>query len=154
PAVAEVPHLLQSDAELLDLVDAWYAAHLDGTRIVVDRGAFAFRIMGVERESPTNLTHAGRGTQASLPVVTLLLGIAYRRFPAEFVVVEEPEAHLHPSAHGSMADLAIAAARCSQLLIETHSENFVLRLRRRIADRTIKLDDLRLYYVTESHAVK
>jgi AAA ATPase-like protein len=154
PTVAETPHLLQSDADLLDLVDGWYVANLDGARIVVDRAAFAFRIMGLERQSPTNLTHAGRGTQASLPVVTLLLGIANQRFPARFVVVEEPEAHLHPSAHGSMADLAIAAARCSQLLVETHSENFILRLRRRIADRTISLNDLRLYYVTESRVVR
>ena len=53
--------------------------------------------------------------------------------------VEEPELHLHPSAHALVADLFLQAATSDgsrvRFLVETHSETFLLRLRRRIAGR-------------------
>jgi predicted ATPase len=51
-------------------------------------------------------------------------------------IVEQPELHLHPAAHAGLADLYLSALRASRakFIVETHSENFVLRLRRRIAE--------------------
>ncbi|MFI1646623.1 DUF3696 domain-containing protein [Streptomyces avidinii] len=67
-------------------------------------------------------------------------------------IVEEPELHLHPSAHASIADLYIEAARESNVrfLVETHSENFLLRLRRRVAERKLSPEDLSIYFVEQA----
>ncbi|MEV8348590.1 DUF3696 domain-containing protein [Streptomyces niveus] len=66
-------------------------------------------------------------------------------------IVEEPELHLHPSAHASIADLYIDAVQASSVrfLVETHSENFLLRLRRRVAEGRLSPADLRVYFVEQ-----
>ncbi|NEY32381.1 AAA family ATPase [Streptomyces sp. PRKS01-65] len=66
-------------------------------------------------------------------------------------IVEEPELHLHPSAHASLADLYIEAARETNVrfLVETHSENFLLRLRRRVAEQRLRSEDLSVYFVEQ-----
>ncbi|WP_424211884.1 DUF3696 domain-containing protein [Streptomyces sp. BI20] len=66
-------------------------------------------------------------------------------------VVEEPELHLHPSAHASIADLYIDAAQNSSVrfMVETHSENFLLRLRRRVAEGRLAPEDLKVYFVEQ-----
>jgi hypothetical protein len=49
-----------------------------------------------------------------------------------------------------MADLVITCAHRSQVIIETHSENFILRLRRRIAEGLIARTDVALVYLDEA----
>lgn len=54
------------------------------------------------------------------------------------IVVEEPETHLHPAAHGDLAERFVDSFiedSNKRYLIETHSQNFVLRLRRLIAEK-------------------
>lgn len=64
-------------------------------------------------------------------------------------IVEEPELHLHPSAHADVADLFLSASKHTDVrfLIETHSETFLLRLRRRIAEGRVKPEEISLYFV-------
>ncbi len=69
-----------------------------------------------------------------------------RSIPAHGVayadMLEQPEIHLHPSAQSALADVMIDAInskengsdRNIQLIIETHSEHFLRRLQRRIAE--------------------
>ncbi|MCB5178462.1 AAA family ATPase [Streptomyces antimicrobicus] len=67
-------------------------------------------------------------------------------------IVEEPELHLHPSAHAAIADLYVDAVQESKVrfLVETHSENFLLRLRRRVAERKLAPEDMKIYFVEQS----
>ncbi|MFB8246589.1 DUF3696 domain-containing protein [Streptomyces sp. NPDC055952] len=67
-------------------------------------------------------------------------------------IVEEPELHLHPSAHAAIADLYVDAVQESQVrfLVETHSENFLLRLRRRVAERKLAPKDVKIYFVEQA----
>jgi predicted ATPase len=56
--------------------------------------------------------------------------------------MEQPEIHLHPSAQAALADVMIDALKSReggsdrniQLIIETHSEHFLRRIQRRIAE--------------------
>ena len=60
--------------------------------------------------------------------------------------MEQPEIHLHPSAQSALADVMIdvinsresGTDRNIQLIIETHSEHFLRRLQRRIAEGSVK----------------
>jgi len=56
---------------------------------------------------------------------------------------------LHPAAHGSLAQRFVESLedKNKSYLIEAHSENLVLRMRRLIAEGLLNKDDLGVYYV-------
>ncbi len=87
------------------------------------------RSAGVRR--PLNLRNVGVGISQVLPVIVLTL-LAER---SSLVLLEQPELHLHPLGQQSLADFFIAMVRSGrQLIIETHSDHLVSRLRRRVAE--------------------
>jgi hypothetical protein len=70
----------------------------------------------------------GSGVSQVLPVITLCLLAANKR--STLAIIEQPELHLHPNLQRKMADMfAVMAANGVRLLIETHSEYLVTRLR-------------------------
>lgn len=85
-----------------------------------------------------DLPDVGFGISQVLPVIVQCFYA-----PAESILfIEQPELHLHPRAQAHLADLFIEVlASCEkskerniQLVIETHSEHFLSRLQRRIAE--------------------
>lgn len=66
-------------------------------------------------------------------------------------IIEEPELHLHPSAQAMLADLYVRAVGNQRVrfLVETHSETFLLRLRRRVAEGELDADRLALYFIDD-----
>lgn len=83
---------------------------------------------GVGRE--VDLTSVGVGVSQVLPVVLLCLLAE----PGTLVILEQPELHLHPKLQQNLADFLLACARAGrQLVVETHSEHLVNRLRYQIA---------------------
>ncbi len=98
------------------------------------------------------LTDVGFGVSQVLPA---LVQAFYA--PANSVVwMEQPEIHLHPRVQSSLADAFICAVqaweggspRGTQLIVESHSEHFLSRLQRRVADGTIAKQDVAIYFVT------
>lgn len=84
---------------------------------------------GVESELP--LPSVGVGVSQVLPVVVLCLLAE----PGSVILLEQPELHLHPGLQQRLADFFIAVAESGrQLIVETHSEYFVSRLRRRVVE--------------------
>ncbi|MBL8170423.1 MAG: AAA family ATPase [Acidobacteria bacterium] len=88
-----------------------------------------------------NLRDVGYGASQVLPVVLQALFAP----PSAFVIVEQPELHLHPEAQAKLADLFIESVndtrnddgRASRFyLLETHSETLFLRLRVELARTT------------------
>lgn len=90
------------------------------------------------------LTDVGFGISQVLPVITLLQYVPER----STVLIEQPEIHLHPLAQANLADLVINAVRTRniQVIIESHSEHFLLRLQRRIAEGEIDHSNVKLYF--------
>lgn len=68
--------------------------------------------------------------------------------------MEQPEIHLHPQVQAELADVFISAirsrengsARNVQLIVESHSEHFLNRLQRRIAEGDITPNDVAIYF--------
>jgi predicted ATPase len=149
----EVPYILRSRRRLLNAVDEWFQKYFDRSSVSIDQAAFAFRLVETRDDLAVNFAQSGRGPQSSLPIVTLLLAVASGMKRSPLVIVEEPEAHLHPSVHGDIADLVLSCAKRSQIIVETHSENFLLRLRRRIAEGLIENNEIALYFIDDAHNV-
>jgi predicted ATPase len=80
-----------------------------------------------------DLTSVGTGVSQVLPVIVLCL-VAQ---PGQLILLEQPELHLNPGLQQHLADFFLAMVRSGrQLLVETHSEYMVTRLRRRVAEDT------------------
>lgn len=96
------------------------------------------------------LADMGFGVSQLLPVLVQ----AFYAQPNSTLWLEQPETHLHSQVQAGLADLLIAAtqarengqARNMQIVVESHSEHFLNRLQRRIAEGVISHEDVALYF--------
>jgi predicted ATPase len=97
------------------------------------------------------LTDVGFGVSQVLPVIVESFYVPAR----SIVLFEQPEIHLHPRVQADLADLFVDAVgarehnepRDCQFIIESHSEHFLRRLQRLIAEEKIAKADTALYFV-------
>jgi predicted ATPase len=97
-----------------------------------------------------DLPDVGFGISQVLPVLVQ----CFYAPPGSIILMEQPEIHLHPNAQSALADVMIdvinskenGADRNIQLIIETHSEHFLRRLQRRIAEDTIPQEKVSAYF--------
>ncbi len=109
-------------------------------------------LLQVHPDSPeVKLTDVGFGVSQVLPPLVQ----AFYAPLNSIVWMEQPELHLHPSVQANLADVFISAIQANedgkprnvQLIVESHSEHFLTRLQRRIAEGRIALRDIAVYFV-------
>jgi len=104
-------------------------------------------VEGVDRD--LDLTTVGVGVSQALPIV--VLGLIAER--GSLLLFEQPELHLHPDVQAALGDFFLALVKAGrQVVLETHSEYLINRLRRRQAvDETSGPADLvRLFFFERS----
>ena len=90
------------------------------------------RLKGVKR----NLIDVGYGVSQALPLLTELL----RSGAPRMFLLQQPEVHLHPSAQAELGSLFCnIAAQDRQLIVETHSDYILDRVRMDIRDKKTDL---------------
>jgi hypothetical protein len=102
------------------------------------------------------ITDVGVGVSQVLPAVVE----AFYCPPNATVWMEQPEIHLHPQVQAELADVFISAIharengtpRNIQLVIESHSEHFLNRLQRRIAEEVLKAEEVAIYFASRGTA--
>ncbi|MDZ8201865.1 AAA family ATPase [Microbacterium sp. SSW1-59] len=100
---------------------------------------FDLRLGGSVRD----LTSVGVGVSQALPLLVGLLSAPHD----SIFIVEQPELHLHPAVQARLADFLLLARPDVALVIETHSEAFITRVRRRAAEGTIGIEDVDITFV-------
>lgn len=122
------------NARLGEALNLWLAElGLADKANATDRGrlGIGLTVSPVGTGKDVDLTSVGVGVSQVLPV--LLLCLLARR--GSVVLMEQPELHLHPAMQLRLADFLLACARSGrQILIETHSEHLINRLRLRVAE--------------------
>lgn len=126
---------------------------------------FEVLISGAGGAPTANFADVGFGISQVLPV--LVQGFLVRR--GGTFIVQQPELHLHPDAQAALADFFLyLASQGINSIVETHSEYLLLRLRRRLAERskpitiglpserasksrTLNRRDVSVLYVGQSH---
>ena len=101
-----------------------------------------------------DLPDVGFGISQVLPVLVQ----CFYAPQGSIIIMEQPEIHLHPSAQAALADVMIDVVnsrengedRNIQLVIETHSEHFLRRLQRRIAEDTVSKESVSAYFADVS----
>jgi predicted ATPase len=97
-----------------------------------------------------DLPDVGFGVSQVLPVLVQ----CFYAPPGSIILMEQPEIHLHPNAQSALADVMIdvinsrenGVDRNIQLIIETHSEHFLRRLQRRIAEDVVQQKEVSAYF--------
>lgn len=145
-AINQVAH----NKDLLAVVGEWFQKNLEGWRFGLNRSGLAVEPVLMRGGTTISLADAGQGMQHLLPVVVQQLGHQQEDQRPFLNLVEEPELHLHAAAHAPLGDLFLETVKTGrgQVIVETHSENLLLRIRRRIAEGTDP-DLVALYWVED-----
>ncbi len=92
-------------------------------------------------------TNVGFGLTYSLPIFVAIL----TSVPGSLILIENPEAHLHPRGQVAMGKfLALAAAQGVQVIIETHSDHVLNGIRIAVKKMAISADDVVLHFFDRS----
>ncbi|WP_330291480.1 AAA family ATPase [Streptomyces sp. NBC_00576] len=142
PEAASVTLLGQTEAWMQKLCPgvSLEAAGIDGTDTVRLSYRFGSGVSQSNRYRPTNV---GFGLTYVLPIVVACLSAK----PGSLILLENPEAHLHPQGQTWMAYLASAAAASgAQLVMETHSDHVLNGLRLRVKQGLLSTDATAVHY--------
>jgi predicted ATPase len=132
---------LQSHLKKLGLTDTIQAQRLNETQLELRVG----RVLG--STDTVNIADVGFGVSQVLPVIVALLVAE----PKQIVYVEQPEIHLHPRAQVALAEIfAEAINRGVQVIVETHSELFLLGIQTLVAENRIAPQDVQLHWFTRN----
>jgi len=149
----------RQQGRLVQQVNELLQPELSGWRVnVIERaGMYSIVLTFQDDDSLTvNLADVGTGVAQVLPILVrrALDILKPLNFPV-LEIVEQPELHLHPAAHGGLADIYIAAAKRPNVrfMIETHSETFLLRVRRRIAEGSLDPSMVAVYFLESTGGV-
>ena len=106
-----------------------HVVDVSSVRSIMYQILFGLTAPGLRRS--VTMADVGFGVSQLLPI--LMLGL--RASPQSLLLFEQPEIHLHPRLQANLADFFLAlAADGKRIVIETHSDHFINRLRRRIAE--------------------
>jgi hypothetical protein len=95
----------------------------------------------------TNFADAGFGASQLLPLIVQAL-VAEEE---TLTIAEQPEIHLNPKLQTLLADLFVEMATTAhRVIIETHSEHLLLRLRVLVAEGKIPADDVAVYFISKT----
>lgn len=153
----------QSSDGLLTNVSKWYGDNFEGWKVEVLELVApepTYQIVLTNKDiKQINIVNVGQGMNQALPLIIRSFMLDEKEVR---IIMEEPDTHLHPAAHGNLAQRfadSYIENNNKKYLIETHSQNFVLRLRRLVAEKKLSNEDLAIYYVdflesTEESVVK
>ncbi|WP_285828046.1 DUF3696 domain-containing protein [Bacteroides acidifaciens] len=125
----KLKHPNAASTELLDQVSAWEGVISDKVNVHPQMEGKAF-VLKYSYNKPNdivpskeyNATNVGFGLSYALPIIVVMLTAQ----PGDLVIIENPEAHLHPQGQSELVRLiAIAAQQGVQIILETHSDHII-----------------------------
>jgi len=116
----------------------------------IDRNKYKLVIQELEFNKELNLSQVGFGISQILPVLTLILG----SLKNDVILIENPEIHLHPKLQADLVDLFIFALKNGRkIIIETHSEHIINRMRLRLKENNELLDKVNIYFFEKCNEI-
>ena len=156
-----------NDDNLHKSVGEWYQEYFDNWKLIVNNNNQPYFEIQLSKDMTRtttgnkefrkdftiNIVDVGQGMNQALPLV-VRANVTDR--PESIVILEQPELHLHPAAHADLVELFAKSAKKNNqtFIIETHSENILLRLRKLIveSDFSFTKDDLIIYWIQSAES--
>lgn len=127
-------------------LNTWIKRFGFGNKITVKDSSDVFSLFFKNEDATNeiNIADAGFGASQVLPLIVQALAARKR----ELIIAEQPEIHLNPRLQSELADLFVDLANEEKrIIVETHSEHMLLRLRRLIAEGEIDHNNVAIYFV-------
>ncbi|AFZ20165.1 AAA family ATPase [Allocoleopsis franciscana] len=142
----QLSHPMAKSNDLSNQVEAWMREVSPGTRIKInsnpDMGLINLQYFYGD-SNPYRATNVGFGISYTLPIIVAALASP----PSTLILIENPEAHLHPKGQAKMGELLALAASCGvQVVIETHSDHVLNGIRLAVHDGKLNPKDVQLHY--------
>jgi predicted ATPase len=149
PALA---HPTATGLTLYEQVNAWMSEIRPGTRVSVNRSnemglvALSYQfVAGSDAGNRFRPTNVGFGLSYILPLLVAVLASE----PNTLLLLENPEAHLHPRGQAQMGRfLALAAAQGVQIIVESHSDHILNGIRVAVKEGALTPDRANLMFFT------
>lgn len=135
-AIAEV---LKENKEVKKQVNQWFSKF--GFKIDVNMLREVIHHMNVKQGGlDLDITDVGFGISQVLPIIIQ----GFLSDEDSLTIIEQPEIHLHPKMQADLGDLFIdiVTSEKKKMVIETHSEYLLRRIRRRISEGKIDNNDV------------
>jgi len=142
----QLSHPIAKSNVLIDQVEAWIGEVSPGTRIKINSNP-DMDLIGLQYSygdsNPYRATNVGFGITYTLPIIVAVLASE----PGTLILLENPEAHLHPQGQAKMGELLALAASCGvQVVIETHSDHVLNGIRLAVHGGKLEPKDVQLHY--------
>jgi predicted ATPase len=148
--INELQHPKAMSLSLKHQVEAWLSDISPGTRLNINpvsemdivglRYSFTF---GRNETNQYRSTNVGFGLTYTLPVLVAILSAK----PGALVLLENPEAHLHPRGQSLMGELfARAAAAGVQIVVETHSDHVLNGIRVAVRQEQVAPEQVTVHF--------
>jgi predicted ATPase len=138
--------LRENTKRLITQTEAWLNQIFEGVKIEIppsetNRLEILFKTgISTDGFKPANV---GFGYSYILPII--VSGLIAKE--GEILIVENPEAHLHPKAQSRLAKFLVKVSRCGvQVFIESHSDHILNALRIAVLDKIITTEELKILY--------
>jgi len=143
---ANLSHPKAISLNLREQIEAWLGEVSPGTRLEIksnpDMDLVSFQY-SYGLSNPRRATNVGFGITYTLPIIVAVLASE----PGTLILIENPEAHLHPKGQSKMGELLALAASCGvQVVIETHSDHVLNGIRRVVHAGKLDHNDVQLHY--------
>lgn len=141
------PEKDQRSDRLIDAVNTWLSYLEIGDKVWAEN----LGKLGIGLEVEVNghrrdLTSVGVGVSQALPIVVAVLAAPLN----SLFLVEQPELHLHPAVQSRLADFILRARPDLAIVLETHSEALLTRVRRRISEDDVERAKVAVTFVESS----
>lgn len=100
-------------------------------------------IEGKDRTGSYKSMNVGFGITYVVPIIVAILSAK----PGDIILLENPEAHIHPAGQRVLGELiALAGAGGVQLMVETHSDHILNGIRIAVKDKQIESENVKLAF--------
>lgn len=141
---------------LIDQVNHWLDFVMKGVKVRVEtnHNTLSAQIL-IENQftvsDPTLSTNLGFGISYILPII--VTGLVAKK--GCYFVVENPEAHLHPSAQSRIGRfLAMVASTGVHVIVETHSDHFVNGIQIGVAEKKVSHNVITINFFSHDEGAK
>jgi predicted ATPase len=156
PTVNDVLYLGKESNSVLQQTQEWLGYILEGARISIEGKEQSSSVLSLLINNRSNAysykpTNVGFGYSFILPLI--VTGLIAK--PGEIVIIENPEAHLHPRAQARIMEFFSKVASCGvQVFVESHSEHILngIRVSALSPGINIRTDDVSVQYFDEGFA--
>lgn len=131
-------------------VNAWASEFFPGAEVnaqpIPDTGLMRLQLRTSRTDNWRRPSNIGYGLTYAFPVLVAGLCAA----PGQLVIVDSPEAHLHPRGQSRMGCFLAQAAASAQILLETHSDHVLNGIRLAVRGGLIAPADVSIYFFDSS----